>query len=203
MAEKTVSDIKKGKLVGYAFYTFNNKPQHDRDNNKYLYKVDLRLTNDDGTPVTVTDKVSGKTINMLERARELGLIIKKPNSVIEGEYVRIKREVKEKLDKEGNKVKTPAPETKTRSGEDFADIIGNESKVEVHFGAIPIRQGAYKANYSAYLHKIVVINHVPYVGKMEQEQEFDYGEAQPATPKKATPATKAEVPDTDEEEYDD
>lgn len=202
MADKTASEIKKGKLVGYAYYTFNNKPQHDRENDKYLYKVDLRLTEEDGSPIVVTDKVSGKQINMLEKAKELGLIIKKPNNTIEGEYVRIKREVKDKVDKEGNKFKTPAPETKTRTGEDFSDIIGNESKVEVHFGAIPIKQGAYKANCSAYLHKIVVIKHVPYVGKMEDEQEFDYGDSKPVVQKKAP--VKAEAPfDDEEEEYED
>lgn len=157
-------------LVGRAFYVFNRKPQHDKDNDKYLYKLELALTNADGTPIIKKNKKTGKEINMLERAKELGLIVKEPKGQIEGTHVRLKREVK-KL-KDGSD--TLPPETKLPGGEDFNEIIGNESEVQVEFAAIPIRKGKYAGkNTMGYLNKIVVLKHVPYITGLDEEYEFE------------------------------
>ena len=101
-------DIKNATLIGKAYYVFNRKPHHDKDNDKDLYKLDLVLTNPDGTPIIRKNKKTGEEVNMVQRAEELGLILKEPRGTIEGTHVKIKREVR-KL-KDGSY--TLPPETK-------------------------------------------------------------------------------------------
>lgn len=192
MAEKQAEKLATGTLTGRAFYAFLNKPQHDKENNKEVYKIDLCLVNEAGQPIVVLDKKTGQKINMLERAKSYGLIIKDETKTIPGPWVRIKREKKEKTDDEGNTVITKAPEVKGKGGINFGDkIVGNESLVQVEFTIIPIRQGAYKGkNNTSYLNKVVVHQLVEYVSSMDEEElEFDMGDvetAKVATPKLGT-----------------
>lgn len=190
MADK--EKLASGTLTGRAFYAFLNKPQHDKENNKEVFKLDLCLVNEDGQPIVVLDKKTGEKINMLERAKSYGLILKDETKTIPGTYVRIKREKKEKVDDEGNTVVTRPPEVKGKGGINFGDkIVGNESLVQVEFTIIPIRQGSYKGkNNTAYLNKVVVHQLVEYVSSMDEEElEFDVSDvetAKTATPNKGT-----------------
>lgn len=190
MADK--EKLASGVLTGRAFYAFLNKPQNDKENNKEVFKIDLCLVNEDGQPIVVLDKKTGEKINMLERAKSYGLILKDETKNIPGTYVRIKREKKEKVDDEGNIVITRPPEVKGKGGINFGDkIVGNESLVQVEFTIIPIRQGSYKGkNNTAYLNKVVVHQLVEYVSSMDEEElEFDVSDvetAKTATPNKGT-----------------
>lgn len=192
-------DIKNATLIGKAYYVFNRKPHHDKDNDKDLYKLDLVLTNPDGTPIIRKNKKTGEEVNMVQRAEELGLILKEPRGTIEGTHVKIKREVR-KL-KDGSY--TLPPETKDATGADFTEIIGNESEVRVEFAAIPISKGKFAdKNCSAYLNKIIVLKHVPYAGSMSEEFEFD-SEDSKAPVKKSTTSSKKEVEESLDDTLDD
>ena len=189
MAEETKSF--RGILYGRAFYTFNRKPQFDKENKKYTYKIDLVLTDADGKPYVVPNKKTGELVNMVERAKEYNIIVKEPKgdkTLIDGTYVRIKRDVKTRDD--GSV--TSAPETVNGSGEEFDKIIGNESLVQVEFSCIPIKQGSAKGKNMAYLNKIVVRSHVPYVSTMD---EFEF--ATDAKEEKASSNPQAPFDDED------
>lgn len=190
MAER--EKLATGTLTGRAFYAFLKKPQLDKENNKEVYKLDLCLVNEDGKPIIVLDKKTGQKINMLERAKEYGLIIKDETKSIPGSYVRIKREKKEKVNDDGETVVTKAPEVRGKGGINFDDkIVGNESLVQVEFTIIPIKQGMYKGkNNTSYLNKVIVHQLVEYVSSMDEEElEFDTSDldvAKTATPVKGT-----------------
>jgi len=178
-------------LTGRAYYAFLNKPQKDRENDKEVYKLELVLTNEDGKPVVVLDKKTGQKINMLERAKDLNLIVKDEAKSVPGPHVRIKREKKTKDDGQGNVVITPAPEVKDKSGQSLGGkLVGNESLVQVEFTVIPIQKGNHKGKNSAYLNKVVVHKLVEYISPMnEAELEFDTDTleaASKASPKKET-----------------
>lgn len=190
--EKLVS----AQLVGYAYYVFNRKPHHDSDNNKDLYKLELVLTEKDGSPITSRSKKTGKDVNMIERAKELGLILKDPRGTVSGMHVRIKREVK--VLKDGSE--TLPPETKNTKGEDFVDIIGNGSKIQVELVAIPIKKGPYQGKSSAYLNKIVVIDHVPYITDSDEFGFSDHESSQPL--QSSTKSDKDEEPKVQQQELD-
>jgi hypothetical protein len=169
--------MEKAELMGRAFYACVHRPQHDRENDKYIYKVDLCLTTPEGKPIVVLDKNTGEKINQLDKAEKLGLIIKEETKGVPGKWVRIKRERKEKLQADGT-TKITQPPTVLEKGNKPLDSgidIGNESLVKVKFTVIPIKKGEYKGKKNTpYLNEVLVHNLVPYVRKVDEDQmEFD------------------------------
>ena len=195
MAEK--KKFERATLTGRAYYAFLNRPNHDKENNKDFFKLELVLTNEEGKPYVVTDKKTGQRVDMLQRAKDLNLVIKDENKNIPGTHVRIKREKKTKVNEEGQTVITQPPEVKDKNGGSLGErLVGNESLVQVEFTVIPIQKGVKKGKNSAYLNKVVVHKLVEYISKVDEEElVFDSEDIEVAD--LATPSSKKSTVNTD------
>lgn len=210
MAKKT-NDIEKAQLVGYAYYSNVHAPQKDEKRKKYSFKTTLVLTDENNKPIIFKDAKTGQEINMLKRAKELGLTIKKANDdtklqeqIGERPFVEIKKEkkfvdYKALSEEKQKKFMQPVP-VKFRKG--FKEIgpdtmIGNGSLAVVSFSAIPYD---YEGNegVQAYIQGMSIINLVSYQQNFDADS-FDFEGVEMTDPNEVD-NTFSTYGDTDDDE---
>ena len=224
MAEK--NEIINKQFVGYAYFAMVHKPRVEKPESDYKtrYKLDLRLENEDGSPIVVTNK-AGEKINMFELANEYKIGVKDANDSIPGAYAEFKRKLKTDanknilMDESGEPVTKPV-EVVDRNNNPISakTLIGNGSKVVVQTALIPyeaklerpvMKDGSVVLNkdgtpkmekhvevrHMAYLHGVKVLDLVSYEGSFE-EDEFSFQEDE-------TSAEEVQESPFDSDEYDD
>ena len=177
------------------------KPMKDTENNKELWKLDLVLVDENGASYEFKDKIGNK-VKSLDRAKAAGLIVKDASNSIPGQYIKIKREKKTRVDPETKETKvTQQPKVSMSNGTDLnGKLVGNGSLVSVRFTAIPISKNpAYKGKSSAYLNSVTVYSLVEYVKAMQEDNiEFSDEYIKDAQKTDAVDSNKKVVVDGDD-----
>lgn len=164
-------------FTGRAFWARVYEGNHDEYGGKEFYKITIELDN------AGWSKFNQSNLSLKVKPVEEG----------GSDGVTFKRDIHPKtgVDKKGKKwtLGGGAPRVVDIDGEEFSELIGNGSKVEVLVNLYQVANGPMKGKWGHRLDAVKILEHIPYESPDDEDEEID--EVVEEVKEEAKPSKKA------------